>query len=266
LKHHPNSRWAGRATWSRWSGTVTGYAARTDFHIVLGLFVVASALWIFIELAEEVMEGGTRAFDHALLMALRASADPGDPIGPGWLEEAVRDISALGSFTILVLIVVCAAGYLLMQGRRATALLLVVAAASGSAVSSALKIGFARPRPELVAHMTEVYTASFPSGHSTVAAVVYLTLGVLLARTQATTRARVYFMLVAILITLLVGVSRVYLGVHWPTDVLAGWTAGAGWAVMLWLVAYRLQKARRIETAGDEGRRSTESSRLKRET
>lgn len=254
MRHHPNSGWAGRATWNRWSGAVTGYAARTDFYVVLGLFVAASSIWIFVELAEEVMEGGTRAFDDALLTALRNPADLADPIGPGWLEESVRDISALGSFTILALIVACAVGYLLMQGRQATALLLVVAAASGSAVSSALKIGFARPRPELVAHMTEVYTASFPSGHSTMAAVVYLTLGVLLARAQGTVRARVYFILVAILITLLVGGSRVYLGVHWPTDVLAGWTAGAGWAVLLWLVAYRLQKARKIETAGDEGR------------
>ncbi len=254
MRHNPNSRWARRVPWKRWSGTVTGYAARTDFHVVLGLFFAAASAWIFVELAEEVMEGGTRAFDDALLMALRDSADLADPIGPGWLEESVRDISSLGGFTVLALIVACATGFLVMQRRRAMALLLLVAAGSGTVVSSALKVGFDRPRPELVAHMTEVYTASFPSGHSTMAAVVYLTLGVLLARAQTTRRARVYFIVLAIGVTLLVGTSRVYLGVHWPTDVLAGWTAGAGWAVALWLVAYRLQKARKIETAGEEGR------------
>ena len=244
----------GMATWMRWSGAVAGYAARADFYVVLGLFAAAAAAWGFAELAEEVMEGGTQDFDAALLTALRNPADHADPIGPAWLAEAVRDVSALGGFAVLVLIAACAAGYLVLRGRQATALLLVAAAAGGTALSSALKIGFGRPRPELVAHITEVYTASFPSGHSTMAAVVYLTLGVLLARAQPALRARVYFIGLAVLITLLVGASRVFLGVHWPTDVLAGWTLGAGWAVVLWLVAYHLQRSRRIERAGDEGR------------
>ena len=113
-----------------------------------------------------------------------------------------------------------------------------------------LKLGFARPRPELVSHLVDVTSFSFPSGHATMATITYLTLGVLLARVQERRRMKLYLLAVAILVALIVGISRVYLGVHWPTDVLAGWCVGAAWALACWLVATWLQRRGAIEGEG----------------
>jgi undecaprenyl-diphosphatase len=110
-----------------------------------------------------------------------------------------------------------------------------------------LKEFFERPRPDLVPHGAEVFTASFPSGHAMMSAVVYLTLGALLARVETGLRVKAFVLSVSVLLTVLVGISRVYLGVHWPTDVLAGWTVGAAWAVMCWLIARVLQRKGRVE-------------------
>lgn len=204
-------------------------------HLELGLAVIlslaAAALWAFVALAEAVMEGGTRAFDTALLLALRSPGDPADPLGPPWVEEMARDVTALGGVGVLTFLTFAAAGLLWLQRRRATALYLLAAVGSGVAFSTAAKALFDRPRPELVPHGAAVHTASFPSGHSLMAAVVYLTLAVLVARTMPSRRLRVYVVALAVLVTVAVGVSRVYLGVHWPTDVLAGWAAGGAWAL-----------------------------------
>jgi undecaprenyl-diphosphatase len=141
-------------------------------------------------------------------------------------------------------------GYLVIGGKRAAALLVLVSVAGGVALSSALKIGFDRPRPDLVAHLVDVHTLSFPSGHAMVSAVAYLTLGALLAQTQVRKGLKAYVITVAVVLTLLIGVSRVYLGVHWPTDVVAGWCAGAAWAIGCWVIAAWLQGQGRIEEEG----------------
>jgi len=203
------------------------------------LLAVVAALWLFAALTDEVLEGETRAFDESLLLALRAPGDPGDPLGPPWLEAAVADLTALGGYAVLVTVAAIAAGYLLVVRRRATALLVPLLVAAGALANQALKSGLARPRPELVSHLVEVHSMSYPSGHAMLAAIVYLSLGVLLAEAQATRRARAYVVAAALLLTLLVGASRVYLGVHWPTDVLAGWAAGAAVALAVWLVLRR---------------------------
>jgi membrane-associated phospholipid phosphatase len=166
----------------------------------------------------EVLAGDTHAADEAILLALRAPGDPADPLGPGWVEELGRDFTALGGVGILVSMSLAVVGYLLIQRKRHAALLVVVAVAGGLLISTLLKQGFDRPRPDLVPHGSIVYTASFPSGHSMLSAAVYLTLGALLARVHAGLALKAYFLLVAAGLTFLVGVSRVYLGVHWPTD------------------------------------------------
>lgn len=211
------------------------------------LALIAAMIAVFAKIADEVVEGETHAFDEAVLRALRNPADLADPIGPAWLELAMRDITSLGGFTVVILVTLAAIGYLVIDGKRAAALLVVIAITGGVVLSEGLKHLFARPRPELVAHLVEVQTASFPSGHAMLSAVAFLTLGALLARIQSRRRLKAYVISVAILLTLMIGASRVYLGVHWPTDVLAGWCAGAAWAMGCWLLAMWLQSRGRIE-------------------
>lgn len=207
-------------------------------------------VWAFIALADEVREGETHAFDSALLLSLRNPQNLADPIGPSWLEEAARDITGLGGHTVLTIITIAAVAYLLMAGKRGAALLVVVAVVGGTLLSTGLKLGFERPRPDLVPHGARIYTASFPSGHAMLSAVTFLTLGALLTRVQESRRIRAFIMGLAVAMTLLVGASRIYLGVHWPSDVLAGWSVGAAWASLCWFVALQLQRRGQVEDPG----------------
>lgn len=198
---------------------------------VLAMIAAATAaLSVFIKVAEEVLEGDTHNIDTRIIMVLRAAGNPADPLGPPWLEEAIRDITALGSPVVLGLFVVITALFLLLSGRRRLALFMLVATLGGTALVNVLKAAVARPRPELIPDGILVYTASFPSGHAMLSAVVYLTLGALIARLVPGKLLKLYIMAVAAVLTGLVGFSRVYLGVHWPSDVLAGWAIGAAWA------------------------------------
>jgi undecaprenyl-diphosphatase len=218
-----------------------------DLLMLVGLAVIVVTSSLVAELADEVLEGTTQKYDEWVLRALREPGSTTDPLGPKWFEDMWRDITALGSATVLTLVTVGCAGYLLMRGRRRMLVLLVVATVGGLLVTLLLKNLFARPRPEFASPDAYVLTASFPSGHSALAAIVYLTLGVLLARTSDRYRFKLYFLSMAVLVTILVGLSRVYLGVHYPTDVLAGWSIGLIWALACWLVAYFLQKRGTIE-------------------
>lgn len=227
--------------------SLAAVARRREMITLLALLLVSGIVWGFAELADEVLEGSTHAADEAILLALRTPGDPSDPLGPGWVEELGRDFTALGGMGVLVMMSLAVVGYLLIEGKRHAALFVVVAVVGGLLISTLLKEGFDRPRPDLVPHGSIVYTASFPSGHSMLAAVVYLTLGALLARVHAGLALKAYFLLVAAGLTFLVGVSRVYLGVHWPTDVLAGWAGGAAWAILCWTVALQLQRKGQVE-------------------
>lgn len=227
---------------------------------LLVLLLAAASLWGFLGLASEVREGDTHALDRAIMLALRNPADHADPLGPRWLEEVARDVTALGGNAVLAALTLAVAGFLVLARKRGAALLVAVSVGGGTALSSLLKLGFARPRPDLVPHAVEVYTASFPSGHAMLSAVTYLTLGALLARVQPRRRLRAYVLALAVLTSLLVGASRVYLGVHWPSDVAAGWCVGAAWALLCWLAALRLQRTGQVERAdpappgdGEEG-------------
>jgi undecaprenyl-diphosphatase len=207
--------------------------------------------WGFLALASEVLEGETDVLDSKLLLALRNPQDLADPLGPSWLEEAARDITGLGGYAVLTMVTLGALAYLLMARKRGAAFLVVTAIVGGMLLSTALKLGFERPRPDLVSHEARVYTASFPSGHAMLSAVTYLTLGALLTRIQQSRRIKAFIMGLAVLLTLLVGVSRVYLGVHWPSDVLAGWAVGAAWASLCWFVALQLQRRGQVEKPGE---------------
>lgn len=221
---------------------------RHELITLLGIAVLSGGIWGFVALAGEVIEGDTQSLDESLLLALRNPADLSDPIGPGWVEEMGRDFTALGGVGVLVLIMLGALGYLLLARRYRAALFAAIAVPGGILLSTVMKMGFDRPRPDLVPHEAMVYTASFPSGHSMMSAVTYLTLAALLIRVQPALRLKAYLLILAILLTLLVGMSRVYLGVHWPTDVLAGWTAGASWAALCWIVMRWMQRRGQVES------------------
>ncbi|OYW86971.1 MAG: hypothetical protein B7Z22_05535 [Hyphomonas sp. 32-62-5] len=127
--------------------------------------------------------------------------------------------------------------YLLLERKYRSAGFLVFSVTSGTALVSALKAGFDRPRPDLVEHLTHATSPSFPSGHAAGSALAYLTIGLLLADAQDNRRAKLFIISSALFLAVLIGCSRVYLGVHWPSDVIAGWGFGAAWAILCWLVA-----------------------------
>jgi undecaprenyl-diphosphatase len=231
----------------RYADNVLGWITNREARILVALLLAAGGIWLFIELADDVLEGDTRALDESLILALRSAGDASDPLGPSWVEELARDVTALGSAGILTFVTVAAAGFLVLQRKRHLAWYLIAAVASGTILGSVLKWAFDRPRPDLVAHGQAVYTSSFPSGHSMISAVAFLTLGALLASGQTNRGMRGYLIGLALFLTVIVGVSRVYLGVHWPTDVLAGWTAGAAWALFCWALARRLRRRGTVE-------------------
>ncbi|KAI5913664.1 phosphatase PAP2 family protein [Thauera sp. 2A1] len=208
-----------------------------ELRFLGGVLAAASAMWLFIEVAEEVVEGDARAIDTAILMFFRTPADPVDPVGPRWLEDLARDLTALGSPVVLGIIVGVTCLFLLLAGRHRTSLFVLGATASGGIASTLLKLSFNRPRPDLVPHTLYVSSASFPSGHAMISALVYLTLGALVARLVRGRRLKLYVLSVAVLLSGLVGLTRVYLGVHWPSDVVGGWAAGAAWALGWWAAA-----------------------------
>jgi undecaprenyl-diphosphatase len=216
------------------------------------LLAVAFAAWGFVELADEVAEGEVAAVDRRILLAMRTADDATDPIGPPWFEELVRDMTALGSLGVLTLVVAAVCGFLWLQRNRMAVAYVLIAVLGAMLLSSTLKSFYNRPRPDLAPHGARVMTASFPSGHSTMSAATYLTLGALLARYQAQWRLRIYLVVLSIVLAILVGVSRVYLGVHWPSDVLAGWALGAAWALLCWGVAAYLQRRRVIEPVPED--------------
>jgi undecaprenyl-diphosphatase len=231
---------------------IGAWRKRPEIWLLGGIFLAGILLLAFGRIAEEVIEGDAAKFDQAVMLALRTPSDASDPLGPAWLEEAARDITSLGSYAVLGFMFGAVVIYLLMTKRRSATLWLSASILGGVLLSNALKFAFARPRPELVAPLARVFTSSFPSGHATLAAVTYLTLGALLASLHRSRRLKLYFIGLAIILTVAIGLSRVYLGVHYPTDVLAGWCIGAAWAALCWSLAAWLQRHGKIEPAKED--------------
>jgi undecaprenyl-diphosphatase len=223
------------------------YFARMERRSLVTLIAGAAALFAFFKIANAVGAGSTRSFDEAIILAMRTPGNLADPVGPLWFQEMVRDFTALGSTGVLTFVVFAIAGFLAMTAKGHAALFVLASVGSGVLLSETMKWIHSRPRPDLVPHGAEVYSASFPSGHSMMSAVVYLTLGALLARTQANRSVKVYILTLAAVLAMLVGLSRVYLGVHWPTDVLAGWTLGGVWALACWSLMVWLQARGQVE-------------------
>lgn len=223
---------------------------RIESRALILVIGAAGALWAFFNIASEVTEGETQAIDRHILLALRNPADVTDPIGSRSFEEAMRDVTALGGVTVMVLVTVVGLLAFLMHRRRWHAAILAGTVLLADISSEGLKHLYGRPRPDLVPHGSYVYSASFPSGHSTLSAATFLTLAMLIASLEPNRGTKIMVYVLAILLVLGIGVSRVYLGVHWPSDVLAGWSLGAAWALAAWTVLLRF--GRRDDVKGPD--------------
>jgi len=219
--------------------------------VLLACLLLVGGTTAFITLIDLVEDGASRRFDERVLRAFRRPGNESQIIGPAWTEEVARDLTALGGIAVLTLLTAGVAGYLLIDRRYGSLLLLLGAVGGGLIFSTLLKHLFHRDRPRVVPQLSFSMTTSFPSGHSMLSAIAYVTLGALLARFVQRRLLKFYFLSMGLLLTFLVGISRIIMGVHWPTDVLAGWSAGLVWALLCWLVAQYLQHKRLVERAED---------------
>lgn len=228
---------------------ILSWIGRYEFTILLVFALIIGGTWVVVELADEVAEGDTQNTDEALLMALREGADTNNPIGPPWVESLMRDFTALGGAGILTFIVLSVAIFYVIQGKYREMLFLLVAVVGAYLISYALKDFFGRARPQFVASGTYYSFTSFPSGHALLAAATYLTLGSIVAELMTRNRLKAFVLLLALFLAVLVGFTRVYLGVHWPSDVLAGWVIGAVWAMICWLGVRFLRRREAVTPA-----------------
>ena len=220
-----------------WLAAAGRWLKGVEFSLLLTLVLILGGIWLFLVLANEAVTVDPRGLDREILLALREPGDPDNPLGPEWVQTAMRDVTALGGTAVLLLLTTGVLGYFLLRREYHLAALLLLTVVGGGLLSNSLKYAFDRPRPELVPALTFYLAPSFPSGHSTLAAATYLTLGSLIARAQKDRRLKAYSILLATLLALLEGFSRVYLGVHWPSDVLGGWLLGALWATLMLLLS-----------------------------
>lgn len=227
--------------------------------IVVLIAVLSASFYVFLNIADEVSEGELDAFDRLLFLSVRDDANPQLLLGPPWLEESAVEITALGGIPVIVLLTLLVCGGLLAARLPGPSLFVLLAISGGALLSTGLKAFYERPRPDLVDHLDVIHTASFPSGHATISTLTYLTLGALLAKVVPRRSFRIYILSCALLLAVMIGLSRIYLGVHWPTDVAAGWALGSGWAALSFLVLTGIRWLRRREAGlerDDDGGRS----------
>jgi undecaprenyl-diphosphatase len=226
--------------------------ARGEITPLAALAILAAGALAFADIAEDMPGPKSRAFDERVLHALHPGPNLAEPIGPAWLDHAAQDLTALGSIAVLVLVALIVIGHLIMQRRRLQALLLVFALAGGIVLSETLKTVFERSRPPEIYHAAGFLNASFPSGHALLSTVFYLTLGAMLARALKRRGEKLFALGVGLTLAILVGATRVYLGVHWASDVLAGWCLGAAWAMACWLIEWVIERRAGAATASPD--------------
>ena len=214
--------------------------ARAEFAALGALAIVTLGIMTFVEIADDMTEADGQAFDQMVLHWMQPVA--GHPRGPWWLHEAAADITSLGGIAVLTLFAVVALGMLLILRKRLSAVLLVIGLAGGVSLSEGLKAMFERERPPAAFQAVETLNASFPSGHALLSTVFYLTVAVMMTRAFPKRRLKAYVLGVGMVFALMVGLTRVYLGAHWASDVMAGWCVGAAWAMALWLVSYAVER------------------------
>lgn len=215
---------------------------RRELTILLAGLIVSALVFAFLRLAASVSEGDTQTVDELILRSLRHPDNASRIRGPEWVRYMMEDVTALGGATVLFLVVFAISGYLFLQGRHKTALLVVLNSVAGAMAVELLKQFFERPRPSIVPHLRRVVSDSFPSGHAMQSAILYLTLGALMMHVAERRLTKVFCIGMAILLTLLVGVSRVVIGVHYPTDVVGGWILGFLWAMGAWAISRRFDR------------------------
>lgn len=217
---------------------------RVELKVLLAWLALVLGLLFFLLLAEQVSKGSVQSVDEKILKAFRMPDNTAIPRGPEGLQEVMRDITSLGGGTVIFLITAFVAGYFLLQRNYNSLLLIIALVIGGSILGFELKEFFARERPMLVPHLMNVRHMSFPSGHSLMSAVMYISLAAILAEDQDTRRVKVFLLFSAIFLSFIIGISRLYLGVHYPTDVVAGWSIGTAWAAFCWYIAWRIDKRR----------------------
>jgi undecaprenyl-diphosphatase len=226
-------------------------ALTVETTALLHLFFGAACAWLLVKTVPRIYKGRLEAIDNAILRALRRPKNLSIPIGPKWLPQAAKDVTALGSGTNLTIATGVVSGFLCLNRRLRAAGFLLSSLGSGLLLCQSLKGFFARRRPTVVPHLVEFDPASFPSGHSMGAALVYLTAGSIVSRQVTGKLAKTYFLSMAVVLSLIVGISRVYLGVHYPSDVLAGWAAGSLWSSACAQAARWLQRQGSVEAPGE---------------
>lgn len=210
-------------------------ALRTLWKPLASGLAVLLLLLAFMLVASEVLEGDTHAIDMGLLRAAKVFRDA-HPV----FAHVMRDLSGLGSTTVLTLLTLATAGYLLLTASRTAALLVLASSGGAAIVVSVLKPAFGRLRPDAALADYAASGLSFPSGHASMSAAVFLTLGALTANTRGRLGERLYILGIAAFAALLVGLSRIALGVHWASDVLGGWALGTAWALGWSMLAFRM--------------------------
>ena len=208
-----------------------------EFVFLLTVGCITSSLWLFVVVTDEVVENEHHGLDNRILLALRTPGDLSQPIGPHFIKNASLDISSLGSAPVLTVVVVLICGYLMLERKFAATAFILFASITGTILNQVLKEFVGRERPHVVPHLSEISNYSFPSGHSMLSAIIYLSLAVLLTKTVKTRPTKMYIMGAAFFLAFLIGITRMILGVHYPSDVLAGWTAGTAWAMLCWVGA-----------------------------